>query len=241
MDDGKSYQNGATGIQHAHSENGIFYFDADASIQPPNGPSKQKIHPEETEEPVLSVSPLFIHMEEELLGAIKDMDELLLGETVNKDMDEEFLSVSKDMDQEFLGAMALSTTMESLLDLDKFNQVLTFEEFEQKTRNDISPEKEKKSPSKAKSKSSPKHETYICWCCSKEPVDEVKLSKCGGCRKAWYCSESCQSTDWQDHGSYCMKMQEKLTKKKQAKEKKSQEIDAFQSKYLLKKCRTSFV
>merc|ERR1719509_202811 len=102
---------------------------------------------------------------------------------------------------------------------------------EQKSRKDISPEKEKKtksppkekkskSPPKDESKSSSKDETRICWCCGKEPVDEVKLSKCGGCRKAWYCSESCQTTDWQEHGSYCTKMQEKLAKKKQAKKNK---------------------
>ena len=59
---------------------------------------------------------------------------------------------------------------------------------EQRARTDISQEKdERKSPPKEESKSFIKYDTFICWCCDKEPIAEVKLSKCGGCRKAWYC------------------------------------------------------
>jgi len=84
---------------------------------------------------------------------------------------------------------------------------------QKESKADVSPEKEKES------KSSSKDETHICWCCGKEPEEGIKLSKCGGCRKAWYCSEFCQTSDWAEHGSYCTKMQEKLAKKKKAKKK----------------------
>jgi len=51
----------------------------------------------------------------------------------------------------------------------------------------------------------------LCWTCS---VTEVKLYKCGGCRKARYCSDKCLRDDRQAHMDYCDKVQEKRKKKK---------------------------
>jgi len=51
----------------------------------------------------------------------------------------------------------------------------------------------------------------LCWTCS---VTEVKLYKCGGCRKARYCSDKCIRDDRQAHMDYCNKVQEKRKKKK---------------------------
>lgn len=53
----------------------------------------------------------------------------------------------------------------------------------------------------------------ICWKCDKESSE---LWKCGGCRKAWYCDDQCLRSDWEHHGSYCNKMQEKRKKKNSA-------------------------
>ena len=59
-----------------------------------------------------------------------------------------------------------------------------------------------------------KENEKICWNChASEREENVKLSKCKGCRKARYCDEECQSSDWEHHSSYCEKMQEKRKKK----------------------------
>ena len=49
----------------------------------------------------------------------------------------------------------------------------------------------------------------LCWFCSK---DDVNLYKCGGCKKAYYCSDSCIEQDWSVHGSWCLRKQEKNKK-----------------------------
>ena len=46
----------------------------------------------------------------------------------------------------------------------------------------------------------------LCWACS---ATQVKLYKCGGCRKARYCSKQCIANDWEEHMNYCLKVQEK--------------------------------
>jgi hypothetical protein len=51
----------------------------------------------------------------------------------------------------------------------------------------------------------------LCWTCS---ATQVKLYKCAGCRKARYCSKQCIANDWEEHMSYCVKVQEKRNKKK---------------------------
>ena len=50
----------------------------------------------------------------------------------------------------------------------------------------------------------------LCWSCSET---KVKLYKCGGCRKARYCSKQCITDDWDVHMKYCLKVQEKRNKK----------------------------
>ena len=56
----------------------------------------------------------------------------------------------------------------------------------------------------------------LCWRCSKT---DVKLYKCSGCRKAWYCKKSCIEEDWIEHGEYCQKIQ--LKRKRELELKKS--------------------
>merc|ERR1719319_2033870 len=51
----------------------------------------------------------------------------------------------------------------------------------------------------------------LCWACS---VTEVKLYKCGGCRKARYCSDKCIRDDRDEHMDYCDKVKEKRKLKK---------------------------
>jgi len=56
----------------------------------------------------------------------------------------------------------------------------------------------------------------ICWNCHASDKEEaVKLSKCKGCKKARYCDEECQSSDWERHSSYCEKMQKKRKEKEE--------------------------
>ena len=50
----------------------------------------------------------------------------------------------------------------------------------------------------------------LCWRCSET---NVKLYKCGGCRKARYCSRQCITNDWEEHMNFCIKVQEKRSKK----------------------------
>merc|ERR1711874_564592 len=50
----------------------------------------------------------------------------------------------------------------------------------------------------------------LCWFCGD---DDVKLYKCGGCKRALYCSDRCVQRDWDVHGGWCLKKQEKLAKK----------------------------
>ena len=54
----------------------------------------------------------------------------------------------------------------------------------------------------------------ICWSChTTEEEAGVKIAKCKGCRKARYCSEDCQATDWERHKTYCERIQEKRRRK----------------------------
>ena len=45
-----------------------------------------------------------------------------------------------------------------------------------------------------------------CWNCHKEESIELKLSKCGGCKKAKYCGQVCQKQDWDRHRDQCQKI-----------------------------------
>merc|ERR1711974_394457 len=56
----------------------------------------------------------------------------------------------------------------------------------------------------------------ICWFRHAD-VTKLENNKCAGCRKARYCDERCQKADWGRHGDYCVKMQEKIRKKIEAK------------------------
>ena len=56
----------------------------------------------------------------------------------------------------------------------------------------------------------------ICWYCS----SAENLSRCAGCRVAWYCGEECQGEDWEVHGEWCV---QKGRKRKEKQEKKLSE------------------
>merc|ERR1711874_367836 len=77
--------------------------------------------------------------------------------------------------------------------------------------------KEEKKDRKLKKKS----RIEICWKCSREGKD---LWKCGGCRKAWYCNDDCLRGDWDSHGCYCNKIQEKRRRKTEANLAKANEM-----------------
>jgi len=49
----------------------------------------------------------------------------------------------------------------------------------------------------------------LCWSCS---ATQVKLYKCGGCRKARYCGKQCITNDWNEHMDYCLKVQKRRRK-----------------------------
>ena len=53
----------------------------------------------------------------------------------------------------------------------------------------------------------PKRRDKICWTCQTPPSVSHKLSRCAGCRVAWYCGEECQGEDWDRHGGWCRKRQ----------------------------------
>jgi len=56
-----------------------------------------------------------------------------------------------------------------------------------------------------------KKRVKCCWNCGK---DDIKLYKCGGCKKAFYCSDSCIQKDWEIHGGWCVKIKGKRKNKK---------------------------
>ena len=84
----------------------------------------------------------------------------------------------------------------------------------------------------------------ICWFCHAD-VSNLENNKCAGCRKvthvysvhctplssfwmkqnlllqARYCDERCQRADWGRHGGYCVKVQEKIRRKTEAKNAKN--------------------
>jgi len=49
----------------------------------------------------------------------------------------------------------------------------------------------------------------ICWYCS----STEQLSRCAGCRVAWYCGEECQGEDWDVHGEWCVQKGSKRKEK----------------------------
>jgi hypothetical protein len=53
----------------------------------------------------------------------------------------------------------------------------------------------------------------ICWYCS----STEQLSRCAGCRVAWYCGEECQGEDWDVHWEWCV---ERGRKRKENQEKR---------------------
>lgn len=54
----------------------------------------------------------------------------------------------------------------------------------------------------------------LCWFCG---ADDVKLYKCGGCKRALYCSDRCVESDWDVHGGWCVKKQQRKLAKKSGK------------------------
>ena len=93
----------------------------------------------------------------------------------------------------------------------------------------------------------------ICWFCHAD-VTRLENNKCAGCRKvthmprlqiylnvqARYCDERCQRADWDRHGDYCVKIQEKIRKKIQEKiRKKIQEkLEKIEKEEAKKQART---
>ena len=47
--------------------------------------------------------------------------------------------------------------------------------------------------------------------------------------QARYCDEECRSADWARHGEYCVLMQQKIKKKKEAKLKMEEEMLALKA------------
>ena len=54
----------------------------------------------------------------------------------------------------------------------------------------------------------------LCWNCHANESDDVKLLKCGGCKKARYCDQECQAQDWSRHQEHCQPLQERKRNKK---------------------------
>ena len=68
--------------------------------------------------------------------------------------------------------------------------------------------------------------SYLCWNCSKNKSEVDQLFKCGGCKVARYCSESCKNNDWKEHGDWCLKKQQKRLARKAKKAAKTEsELD----------------
>ena len=54
----------------------------------------------------------------------------------------------------------------------------------------------------------------MCWNCHAKESDGVILLKCGGCKKARYCDQVCQTMDWGDrHLEQCQQIQERKRNK----------------------------
>ena len=64
--------------------------------------------------------------------------------------------------------------------------------------------------------------SYLCWNCSKNKSEVDQLFKCGGCKVARYCSESCKNNDWKEHGDWCLKKQQKRLARKTKKASKTE-------------------
>lgn len=47
----------------------------------------------------------------------------------------------------------------------------------------------------------------MCWSCHDTIGGPTGLSKCRGCRRAWYCDMECQAADWERHQDYCFERQ----------------------------------
>merc|ERR1719234_2922842 len=68
----------------------------------------------------------------------------------------------------------------------------------------------------------------ICWHCqtpdgkfSAMAGKPITLSKCRGCRKAWYCMDKCQNGNWALHEDYCKFI---MKKRKEKKKKKAENV-----------------
>ena len=57
----------------------------------------------------------------------------------------------------------------------------------------------------------------LCWKCCKKKGEVAQLYKCGGCKKARYCSVKCRDEDWDEHGTWCERKQKKRRERKDAK------------------------
>lgn len=53
---------------------------------------------------------------------------------------------------------------------------------------------------------------YKCIKCHKEVKNKSQRSYCGHCRRVCYCSQACQSQDWENHQRVCKLVQEYLPK-----------------------------
>jgi hypothetical protein len=58
-----------------------------------------------------------------------------------------------------------------------------------------------------------------CWGCGVAAGPDRTLQKCSGCRKAFYCSRSCQEAAWKGHKADCKKWGAERAAAKQAKQK----------------------
>ena len=58
-----------------------------------------------------------------------------------------------------------------------------------------------------------KADVKICWNCHAKESDDMKLLKCGGCKKARYCDQECQGQDWDRHQEPCQQLQERKRNK----------------------------
>ena len=70
------------------------------------------------------------------------------------------------------------------------------------------------SKTQASSATQNKTDVKLCWNCHANESNDVKLLKCGGCKKARYCDQECQAQDWSRHQEHCQPLQERKRNKK---------------------------
>ena len=69
-------------------------------------------------------------------------------------------------------------------------------------------------PQQATDAATKKSDSRKCWNCHALESEEVRLLKCGGCKKARYCDQACQEQDWDRHQEHCQHLQERKRNKK---------------------------